>query len=149
MARVLVLDRSALVRVCLETWLVESGHQVVATGYGWNGLDHQGARPADIIFVGRYLTDMAGVDFLRLVRVKDPSTPAVMIRSADTGASLDGLGLGVVYVLEMPFDGRNVLEAIARATGSARVYGSDYVEPSFELTQDGPDALPDSGQSVA
>ncbi len=152
MARVLVLDRSALVRKCLETLLVESGHQAVVTGYGRTGFDHQTVRPADVIFAGRYLSDMTGVDFLCLLRGKDRATPAVMIRSTEAreeGSLLERSELGVVAMLEKPFNETDVHETIARAIGQVWVYGSDYVEPLHEQARGEPDELQQNGQSVA
>ncbi len=112
MARILVLDASDFFRDYLQT-VLEEEYDVVTYGSGREGLEGFRKEPVPVVFVGRYLKDMQGIEFVRELRAEFPD--AKVAGMASVGSDIRGpfLSVGVDRLLNKPFLPEQLLRLVA------------------------------------
>lgn len=115
MAKIVVIDDSAVVLKIAEQILTEAGHQVLSFMGGKQALQVLRAEPVDLVVTDIYMPDADGLEVIRNVRQIHPQTPIVAISSA-TGIR-DFLQvarhLGASATLKKPFSRIDLLTLIA------------------------------------
>lgn len=116
MAKVLVVDDSALSRRILRGMLERSGHQVVEAEDGMVAIEKYFLEKPDIVFLDLIMRGMFGIEVLQKIREID-QTAKVIVASADIQHSTHTLtkAEGAIGFVTKPF----VEDAVAAAVASA------------------------------
>jgi CheY-like chemotaxis protein len=114
MARVLVVDDQASIRLIVCTLLAQAGYEVIEAVNGRDCLQMllAGARP-DVILLDLLMPEMDGPTLLREMEGKIPRLPVVVMSGFLNQFDLQGLS--ITDTLEKPFQAERLLEAIAEA----------------------------------
>lgn len=116
MARILIVDDSALSRKISRRILEEAGHVVDEAADGLAALERYALGPPDLVLLDVTMNEMDGLEVLRQLRAMDPAARVVMA-TADAQTStrtLSEAGGAVGFVLK-PFARETVLRAVDAA----------------------------------
>jgi two-component system, chemotaxis family, chemotaxis protein CheY len=116
MARILVVDDSALSRKILRRILDEAGHTVEDAADGLSALERYALARPDMVLLDVTMNEMDGLEVLRQLRAMDPAARVVMA-TADAQTSTRTLaeaGGAVGFVLK-PLVAGPVLRAVDEA----------------------------------
>jgi two-component system, chemotaxis family, chemotaxis protein CheY len=116
MARILVVDDSALSRKILRRILDEAGHTVEDAADGLSALERYALARPDVVLLDVTMNEMNGLEVLRQLRAMDPDARVVMA-TADAQSStrtLSEAGGAVGFVLK-PLAREPVLRAVGAA----------------------------------
>jgi len=125
MARILIIDDSALSRRLLRRIVESAGHQIIEAADGVAGLESYFLERPDLVLLDLTMPGMHGLDVLEKLRELDP-TARVIVASADIQTFTRDLALehGAVSFITKPFSAEPVLAAgqaaLASATGGAK-----------------------------
>lgn len=116
MAKILIVDDSALSRRMLRGILEGAGHEVVEAQDGLMALERFSLERPDLVMLDMTMEGMHGLDVLEKIRQMDSKAP-VLAASADIQQTTQDLffkagGTGFVY---KPFDTAQVLPALENA----------------------------------
>ncbi|KRE98417.1 two-component system response regulator [Paenibacillus sp. Soil766] len=117
MAKILIVDDAAFMRMMLKDILTKGGHDVV--GEAENGLvaiqKYQELKP-DIVTMDITMPEMEGVEAVREIRKKDANAKIVMCSAmGQQGMVVQAIQAGAKDFIVKPFQGDRVLDAIRRA----------------------------------
>ncbi|MDR6549202.1 response regulator [Paenibacillus qinlingensis] len=117
MAKILIVDDAAFMRMMLKDILTKGGHDVV--GEAENGLvaiqKYQELKP-DIVTMDITMPEMEGVEAVREIRKKDANARIVMCSAmGQQGMVVQAIQAGAKDFIVKPFQGDRVLDAIRRA----------------------------------
>jgi DNA-binding response OmpR family regulator len=118
--RILVVDDEAGIRSLVRTVLEREGHEVLEASGGWEALDLIEREPIDAILLDVSLGDIEGMAVLRRVRANPRVTdlPVIMLSGHTEKATVEeARALGSTVYLAKPFDGSQVVAALAEALG--------------------------------
>lgn len=116
MARILIVDDSALSRKISRRILEEAGHTVEDVPDGLSALERYALARPDLVLLDVTMTEMNGLEVLQKVRALDPDARVVMA-TADAQTSTRALseaGGAVGFVLK-PLGRESVLRAVDAA----------------------------------
>lgn len=116
MAKILIIDDSALSRRMLRGILESAGHDVLDAEDGISGLERYFLEKPDLVTLDLTMKDMYGLDVLVRIREMDPGAN-VLIASADIQSSTHAMvkEAGAAGFIGKPFVAEAVLEKIADA----------------------------------
>ena len=120
MAKILIIDDSALSRRILRKMLEGAGHQVLEAGNGIGGLECYFLERPDLTILDLTMPDMHGLDVLTRLRQLDPQA-RVVIATADIQSSTRALAVeaGAAGFLNKPLTADALLQAVAAVLGQA------------------------------
>jgi CheY-like chemotaxis protein len=121
MARVLVVDDNAAVRLVARAMLQAAGHDVVDAGGGAEALDTFRGRPADLVLCDVFMPEKDGLQTIRELRALEPGVKVVAMSGVGGKAGVDVLALarafGAAEAVRKPFDLATLTAAVDRALG--------------------------------
>jgi len=128
MAKILVVDDSALSRRVLRTLLESAGHHVIEANDGTAAIERYFLNRPSLVILDLTMPDMHGIDVLKKLRALDPRARVVVV-TADTQKTTreTALAEGALDVVHKPLSRRNVLPVIEAALG-------DNHDNSYETT---------------
>ena len=107
---ILVIDDEPIVGDALMTVLSDNGYDVAVARTGREGLDKTSKQQFDVTITDLRLSDMMGIDVLRHIREKDPSSLVIIITAYSTPEIVsESKKLGAIDVLAKPFSPSDVL----------------------------------------
>ncbi len=114
MAKILIVDDSALSRRLLRRIVESAGHQVIEAADGVAGLESYFLERPDLVLLDLTMAGMYGLDVLVRLRELDPAA-RVVIASADIQSSTREMTMqaGARGFIHKPFVADQVLSAIA------------------------------------
>ncbi|MGO4494839.1 response regulator [Paenibacillus sp. 2RAB27] len=117
MAKILIVDDAAFMRMMLKDILTKGGHDVV--GEAENGLvaiqKYQELKP-DIVTMDITMPEMEGVEAVKEIRKKDANAKIVMCSAMGQQVMVvQAIQAGAKDFIVKPFQGDRVLDAIRRA----------------------------------
>ncbi|CAN7616595.1 response regulator [Paenibacillus sp. LjRoot153] len=117
MAKILIVDDAAFMRMMLKDILTKGGHEVV--GEAENGLvaiqKYQELKP-DIVTMDITMPEMEGVEAVKEIKKKDANAKIVMCSAmGQQGMVVQAIQAGAKDFIVKPFQGDRVLDAIRRA----------------------------------
>jgi PAS domain S-box-containing protein len=119
--RVLIVDDEPLVRSHLRRLLTLHGFTVEEAPDASAGLASIHRSRPDVVLLDMTLPDLDGVDVVRRLRVAGVDVPVVLCSGDLDAARERGLNAGLVQgMLQKPFDGSALLEAIDRARAQSK-----------------------------
>lgn len=119
MARILIVDDSALSRRLLRRIVESAGHQVSEAADGVAALESYFLERPDLVFLDLTMPGLHGLDVLEQLRKLDPAA-RVIVASADIQTFTHELALerGALNFVTKPFSAAPVLAALEAALAS-------------------------------
>ena len=118
--QVLVIDDEQIVLDSVSQILIDENYEVDVSLSGREGLDWAIERPYDIILTDIRMPDIGGMRVLRDIKRVKSSLPVLIITGyATTKSAVQAMKLGAAEYIEKPFEPEQLLEAVARALGTA------------------------------
>ena len=118
MAKILIVDDAAFMRMKTSKFLAESGYDVVEASNGAEAVEaYQSARP-DCVLLDITMPDMDGLTALKKLRELDPEARVTMLTAmGQQSIVLDALKSGAQDFIVKPFDSARVLAAVQKMVG--------------------------------
>ncbi|MFU0823703.1 response regulator [Clostridium sp.] len=119
MARVLIVDDAAFMRMMIKDILEKNGYEVV--GEASNGIKavelYKSERP-DVVTMDITMPDMDGIEAVKAIKAFDPSAKIIMCSAMGQQTMvMDAIRSGARDFIVKPFQADRVLEAIRKAIG--------------------------------
>lgn len=118
MAIGLIIDDDEDIRDLLKEGLEQAGYdQVMEANNGKEGLEYYLRNKPDLIITDIRMPNMDGIEFLKKVRKRDPSTPIIIISGffSKEISSLDEVTkLGANGVIDKPFNISELIKAVKK-----------------------------------
>jgi two-component system, chemotaxis family, chemotaxis protein CheY len=119
MARVLIVDDAAFMRMMIKDILEKNGFQVV--GEASNGIKavelYKKERP-DVVTMDITMPDMDGIEAVKEIKAFDPGAKVIMCSAMGQQTMvMDAIRAGAKDFIVKPFQADRVLEAIRKAVG--------------------------------
>ena len=120
MARVLVCDDSAFMRMMLKKLLVENGHDVVAEASdGMEAVQFHRQYKPDITTMDITMPKIEGIQAVRLIREEEPLARIIMVTAIGQRAIItEAIEAGAADFIVKPFEPAKVLETISKVLGN-------------------------------
>ncbi len=114
MARVLVCDDSAFMRMMLKKVLIENGHEIVAeAGDGKQAVQMYNQHKPDLITMDITMPSVDGIEAVRMIHDKNPLARIVMVTALGQKAIIsDALKAGASAFIVKPFDPEQVMTTV-------------------------------------
>jgi two-component system KDP operon response regulator KdpE len=135
--RILVVDDEPPIRKLLRMGLTTQGYEVLEASNGKTSLELLARKP-DLIILDLGLPDIAGLELLRMIRLRNESVPIVVLSSrGDEAGKVQALDFGADDYVTKPF---GMDELLARMRAALRhqlqVHGERPVFRSGDLSVD-------------
>ena len=118
MAKILVVDDAAFVRLRTSRLLTEAGHQVIEAATGRAAIEAYERERPDAVLMDITMPEMDGLEALDRIRVLDPQARVAMLTAVgQQSVVMDAIRRGAREFLVKPFKGDRVLGAINRLLG--------------------------------
>lgn len=119
MAKVLIVDDAAFMRMMIKDILEKNGYEVL--GEASNGLKavelYKKERP-DVVTMDITMPDMDGIEAVKAIRLFDPSAKVIMCSAmGQQSMVMDAIRAGAKDFIVKPFQPDRVLEAIRKVVG--------------------------------
>lgn len=119
MARILITDDAAFMRMMLKDILTKAGHEVV--GEAENGAvavqKYTELKP-DLVTLDITMPEMDGIQALKKIREADPNAKCLMCSAMGQQAMvIEAIQSGAKDFIVKPFQAERVIEAVAKAAG--------------------------------
>jgi len=126
MARILVIDDDADLRVMLEQTLESAGHEVILAADGKEGVEQYRTKPADLVITDIYMPNQEGLETIIKFRRHFPALAIIAMSGRETAPTMLSIAqkLGAVEVLQKPFVADELLAAVGRALRAGPQFGT-------------------------
>ncbi|KPV44346.1 response regulator [Alicyclobacillus ferrooxydans] len=116
MARILVTDDAAFMRMMLKNILTSGGHEIVAEAEnGEQAVEQYGTHAPDIVTMDITMPVMDGIQAVRAIRAKDPNAKILMCSAmGQQNMVMDAVKAGAKGFIVKPFDSTKILNEITR-----------------------------------
>ncbi len=114
--RVLLVEDEVLIRLSTADMLAELGHTVIEAGNAEDALTLLAGNGADLLLTDIGLPRISGAELAAEARKKLPNLPVIFASGYGGAAGRDGRTIDGAVVLPKPFDGDQLLSALAKAT---------------------------------
>jgi two-component system chemotaxis response regulator CheY len=115
LAKVLVVDDAAFMRLRLRSILEPQGHQVVEASNGAEAVTAYAHQQPDVVFMDITMPEMDGLAALRAIRAADAGACVVMCSAlGQQSMVLQAVQEGAVDFIVKPFQPERVLDAVKR-----------------------------------
>lgn len=122
MARILVVDDEADMRMALGNVLNRGGHQVFEAADGPTALHFLETEGAELVLLDMRLPGMDGVQILRRFRERDMETPVIMVTGyGSLESAVEVMQLGASHYLAKPFSNQELTETVERVLRGEKV----------------------------
>ncbi|RUS42219.1 response regulator [Cohnella sp. AR92] len=114
MAKILVVDDAAFMRIMLKDILSKGGHEVVAeAANGLEAIEQYGISKPDLVTMDITMPVMEGIDAVKQIRQSDPSAKIIMCSAMGQQTMVvQSIQAGAKDFIVKPFQPDRVLEAI-------------------------------------
>lgn len=115
MAKILVVDDSALTRKMLKSILATTEHTVIEASGGTEAIKLYTQERPDLVFLDLVMRDMHGLEVLRKLRDSDPNCRVIIV-TADIQKTTQEMALegGALEIISKPFSQDLILEVLKR-----------------------------------
>ena len=115
MAKVLVVDDAAFMRMRCKKLLTQSGYEVIEAATGSQAVEMYQSDKPDMVLLDITMPDMDGLTALREIRKIDPDARVAMITAmGQQSMVVEALKAGAKDFVIKPFDQDRVLEAVRK-----------------------------------
>ncbi len=119
MARVLIVDDAAFMRMMIKDILEKNGYQVVGeASNGIKAVELYKAEKPDVVTMDITMPDMDGIEAVKEIKAFDPAAKIIMCSAMGQQTMvMDAIRSGARDFIVKPFQADRVLEAIRKAVG--------------------------------
>lgn len=119
MAKIMVVDDAAFMRMMLKDMLATLGHDIVAeAGNGLEAIKAYEANKPDLVTMDITMPEMDGIEAVRSIRSNDPSAKIIMCSAMGQQAMIvDAIQAGAKDFIVKPFQKDRVELAINKVLG--------------------------------
>ncbi len=115
MAKILVVDDAAFMRMRCSKLLTENGHEVVEAGTGREAVEQYKKTSPDAVLLDITMPDMDGLSALKEIRAHDSDARVAMVTAmGQQSIVMEALQAGAKDFVVKPFDASRVLAAIEK-----------------------------------
>ncbi|QJW48686.1 response regulator [bacterium BFN5] len=116
MAKVLVCDDSAFMRMMLKKVLIENGHEVVAeAGDGKQAVQMYRLHKPDLTTMDITMPNLDGIEAVKIIHDENPLARIIMVTALGQKAIItDALKAGASDFIVKPFDPAQVIDTIKK-----------------------------------
>ncbi|MCS3922979.1 response regulator [Methanosalsum natronophilum] len=116
MAKIMVVDDAAFMRMVIKDILTKNGHDVVAeAGDGLDAIEKYKESKPDLVFLDIVMPNMEGTDALKRIMEIDENAKVVMCSSIGQQSIVtEAINNGAQDFIVKPFDANKVLEVISK-----------------------------------
>ena len=119
MAKIMVVDDAAFMRMMLKDILTKGGHEVI--GEAENGLkavDRYKELSPELVLMDITMPEMDGIGAVRQIRAIDPNAKIIMCSAMGQQAMvLESIQAGARDFIVKPFQADRIIEAVSKAVG--------------------------------
>ncbi|RKL67938.1 two-component system response regulator [Salipaludibacillus neizhouensis] len=117
MARLLITDDAAFMRMTLKKMVTDAGYEVVAEAEnGQQAIDLYLEHKPDLVTMDITMPEMNGIQALEKIKALDPNAKVVMCSAmGQQNMVVDAIQKGAVDFIVKPFDEPRIKEAIEKA----------------------------------
>jgi two-component system chemotaxis response regulator CheY len=119
MARILICDDAAFMRMMLKDILIKEGYEVVGEAVnGADGVEKYNSLKPDLVTMDITMPEMDGIAALKAIKASDPSAKVIMCSAMGQQAMVvESIQAGAKDFIVKPFQRDRVAEAIRKAVG--------------------------------
>ncbi|OFW76160.1 MAG: two-component system response regulator [Alicyclobacillus sp. RIFOXYA1_FULL_53_8] len=118
MAKILVTDDAAFMRMMLKNILESAGHEVVEAGNGLEAIQQYEAQKPDAVTMDITMPEMEGIPAVREIIKRDPNARIVMCTAmGQQSMVVDAIQSGARGFIVKPFQKDKVLDEITKLLG--------------------------------
>jgi two-component system chemotaxis response regulator CheY len=118
MAKILVVDDAAFMRMRAKKMLEQSGHSVVEAATGSQAVDMYKESKPDAVLLDITMPDMDGMAALKEIRKLDPNAKVAMVTAmGQQSIVMEALKAGAQDFVVKPFEPDRILAAIKKLLG--------------------------------
>jgi len=119
MARVLIVDDAAFMRMMIKDILEKNGYEVVGeASNGLKGVELYKLEKPDIVTMDITMPEMDGIEAVKAIKVFDPAAKVIMCSAMGQQTMvMDAIRAGAKDFIVKPFQSDRVLEAIKKVLG--------------------------------
>lgn len=118
MARILVVDDAAFMRMRLKNVLGEQGHEVIEAANGVEAVEIYERERPDLVLMDITMPEMDGITALRAIREKDPDAKVVICSALGQERTvIEAIKSGAKDFIVKPFQPERLVEAVKRQVG--------------------------------
>jgi two-component system chemotaxis response regulator CheY len=115
MAKVLIVDDAAFMRMRCARILSENGHEVVEAANGQLGVEAYGASHPDAVLLDVTMPQMDGLAALKAIKEIDPNARVAMVTAmGQQSVVVEALKAGAKDFVVKPFESDRLLSALGR-----------------------------------
>lgn len=115
MAKVLVADDAAFMRMRLSNLLRQAGHEVLEANNGFQALEVYEDQKPDLVFMDITMPEMDGIEALKRLRALDPEARVVMCTAlGQQSMVIEAVKSGAKDFIVKPFQPERVLQAVEK-----------------------------------
>ncbi len=118
MAKILIVDDSALSRKMLRSILAKTGHEVIEASGGLEAMEIFSSDRPHLVFLDLVMKDMHGLEVLEKLRQREPNCK-VVIATADIQKTTKETAIekGAIDFLNKPFQEEQILDIVKKYLG--------------------------------
>ncbi len=119
MAKVLIVDDAAFMRMMIKDCITSGGHEVVGEAVnGKDAVDKFTTLKPDIVTMDITMPEMDGIQALKAIKAQDPNSKVVMCSAMGQQAMVvEAIKNGAKDFIVKPFEKDKVLAAISKLAG--------------------------------
>lgn len=117
MAKLLITDDAAFMRMTLKKMVTDAGYEVVAEAAdGKEAVEMYEEHKPDLVTMDITMPEMNGIEALEQIKAKDPSAKVLMCSAmGQQNMVVDAIQKGAVDFIVKPFDEARIREALEKA----------------------------------
>lgn len=113
MAKILIIDDSAFMRMMLKDILGKNGHEIAEAENGVEGVEKYMQLKPDLVAMDIVMPGITGIEAVREIMKKDPEASIIMISALGQEAMVkEALEAGAKDFIVKPFKKEKVIEAV-------------------------------------
>lgn len=119
LARVLIVDDAAFMRMLLKDILIKNGYQIAGEApNGYKAIEMYKSEKPDVVTMDITMPEMDGIQALKEIRAFDPSAKVIMCSAmGQQGMVMDAIKAGARDFIVKPFQAERVLESVRKVIG--------------------------------
>ena len=119
MARVLIVDDAAFMRMMIKDILEKNGYEIAGeAAYGAIAVEMYNKEKPDVVTMDITMPDMDGIEAVKNIRANDPNAKIIMCSAmGQQSMVMDAIKAGAKDFIVKPFQPDRVLEAVKKVVG--------------------------------
>ncbi|MDN5364643.1 MAG: two-component system, chemotaxis family, chemotaxis protein CheY [Eubacteriales bacterium] len=117
MAKILIVDDAAFMRMRLSKLLTENGYEVIEAEHGQDGVEKYEKEKPDVVLMDITMPVMDGISAVKEIKARDPNAVVVMCSAiGQRSMVLEAVKAGAKDFIVKPYDPEKILATVKRFT---------------------------------